>query len=520
MQFNIVWAGAREAIVEVRDGGTFHTLAPWRLFVDGEDRGLTDTVETYIDGLCPGRKHVISACREDGTGRVETSVTCAEESALLNVRDFGASGDGEHDDTAAIQAAIMCCPPQGRVLVPEGRYRVTNLFLASETTLELAEGAVLSARTDRESFAWMPGTVKLSGGDLLPLGTWEGESVRMFAGILNGVNVHDVTVCGRGCLDGNASWDEDNWWHEAKRIRIAARPRMAFFSECSGIDMAGIVVRDSPSWNIHPVLCERVSFQCMRIESPKVSPNTDGINPESCSGVVIRGCEFSVGDDCIAIKSGKLSKDSTLRPACTGLLVEQCYMHDGHGAVVLGSESAGGIKGLTVRDCLFERTDRGLRVKTRRGRGAEAVTEDVLFEHIRMRDVLTPFVVNSFYNCDPDGMSDYVQCRTALPVDERTPKIGVLVFHDIVAERAHAAAAYLTGLPESKVERIELHDVRVTMAPDAVSAVPAMAGGVDAMSKQGFIAQHVASLVLDGVVVEGCEGKSLQTTDVDEIVRV
>ncbi len=105
--------------------------------------------------------------------------------------------------------------------------------------------------------------------------------------------------------------------------------------------------------------------------------------------------KFSVGDDCIAIKSGKLGIQPELRPAMHDVLISHCYMHDGHGAVVLGSEAAGGIKDLTVSKCLFERTDRGLRVKTRRGRGKDAVNEGITFEHIRMDEVLTPFVVNS-----------------------------------------------------------------------------------------------------------------------------
>lgn len=100
--------------------------------------------------------------------------------------------------------------------------------------------------------------------------------------------------------------------------------------------------------------------------------------------------------------------------------------------------------------CLFERTDRGLRVKTRRGRGKDAVNEGITFEHIRMDKVLTPFVVNSFYFCDKDGKTDYVQSREALPVDDRTPGFGATTFCDIEATNCHAAAAYITGLPRAR----------------------------------------------------------------------
>ena len=294
---------------------------------------------------------------------------------------------------------------------------------------------------------------------------------------------------------------------------------MIFLSECENVSLAGFTVRNSPAWNIHPILCEHVDALCLSIEGPKNSHNTDGFDPESCGFVRILGCQFSVGDDCIAIKSGKLGIEPELRPATHDVLISHCYMHDGHGAVVLGSEAAGGIKDLTVSKCLFERTDRGLRVKTRRGRGKDAVNEGITFEHIRMDEVLTPFVVNSFYFCDKDGKTDYVQSRETLPVDDRTPGFGATTFCDIEATNCHAAAAYITGLPESKVTRLTFQDVHVTFADDAEPFVPAMACGVEPMVRQGIIAQNVKVLDLQNVVIEGQDGEELQLQNVDKVVR-
>ena len=319
---------------------------------------------------------------------------------------------------------------------------------------------------------------------------------------------------------------EDNWWNkDFKNIfrpeegREIARPRMIFLSECENVSLAGFTVRNSPAWNIHPILCEHVDALCLSIEGPKNSHNTDGFDPESCGFVRILGCQFSVGDDCIAIKSGKLGIEPELRPATHDVLISHCYMHDGHGAVVLGSEAAGGIKDLTVSKCLFERTDRGLRVKTRRGRGKDAVNEGITFEHIRMDKVLTPFVVNPFYFCDKDGKTDYVQSREALPVDDRTPGFGATTFCDIEATNCHAAAAYITGLPESKVTRLTFQDVHVTFAADAEPFVPAMACGVEPMVRQGIIAQNVKVLDLQNVRIEGQDGDELQLQNVDKVIR-
>lgn len=526
MNVSVTWRCARAAVIELDDAGYFELPDTWEVAVNGVAQGTTNRVETYVDGLVPGARNVVTFTCGD---RVETvGVTTPDEVVTLDVRDFGAKGDGVRDDTVSIQAAIMACPAGGRVLVPEGIYLVKSLFLKSDINIELAEGACIKARFDRPNLAYMPATQQVAenagyaGSGLMPLGTWEGSSMSEYCSLITGFGVSDVCIYGRGGIDGQATHDEGNWWHNPKAIvnheadREIARPRMVFLSECSNIALVGITVQNSPAWNIHPVLCDHVDGLCLTIISRKDSPNTDGFNPESCSFVRIMGCHFSVGDDCIAIKSGKLDMPRVLRPATHDMYVAHCYMHDGHGSVVIGSEAAGGVKDLTVRKCVFERTDRGLRVKTRRGRGKDAVNEGIVFDDIRMTDVLVPFVINSFYFCDVDGKSDYVQNREALPVDDRTPRVGTVTFRNIEALSCHAAAGYITGLPESKIDRLELEHVHVTFAEDAQSFVPAMACGVDEMCRAGFIAQHVDTLVLDDVTIEG---DTFQLDDVDNVER-
>ncbi|MEF2649007.1 glycoside hydrolase family 28 protein [Collinsella tanakaei] len=524
MQLSVTWKCARAAVVELHDGNLFKTGEPWQIFINDVPRGETDRVVTYIDNLEP---QTVYRVRFERDGEVATTVIVTEdETFTLDVRAFGAAGDGVRDDTTSLQAAIMACPEKGRVLIPAGDYLISTLFLKSGISIELAEGATLKARFDRENLAYLPENIEgvpgtgYAGSGILPMGTWEGESRRMFCGAIMGLSVNDTVIYGHGVIDGQASFDEDNWWFEAKRIRIAARPRLIFLSECKNMNFAGITVRNSPSWNIHPVLSSRLGFWCLNIEGPKVSPNTDGLDPESCCSVTIKGCHFSVGDDCIAVKSGKLSMPRALRPPCRDLLIEQCYMHDGHGSITVGSEISGGVCGLTARNCLFERTDRGLRVKTRRGRGKDSVVVGVCFENIKMDSVLTPFVVNSFYFCDPDGKSEYVQCRDALPMDDRTPKVASLVFKDIEVNNCHAAAAYVTGLPESRIDMLELHNVHVDFAEDAQPSVPAMACGVDEMCRAGFIAEHVGTLLLDHVNIEGVDGDELVLDDVNKVERI
>ena len=153
--------------------------------------------------------------------------------------------------------------------------------------------------------------------------------------------------------------------------------------------------------------------ECRHFEHPHPqqlpSPNTDGIDPESCKNVNIIGNHVHVGDDCIALKSSKLFLGMKLHVPCENVIIRNCCLSRGHGGLVIGSEMSGGIKNVTVTQCLMDHTDRGLRVKTRRGRGKYAVIDGLAFRNVVMDGVLTPFVINMFYFCDPDGRTDYVQ---------------------------------------------------------------------------------------------------------------
>ena len=102
---------------------------------------------------------------------------------------------------------------------------------------------------------------------------------------------------------------------------------------------------------------------------------------------------------------------------------------------------------------------------------------------------------------------------------DRTPGFGATTFRDIEATSCHAAAAYITGLPESKVTRLTFQDVHVTFAEDAEPFVPAMACGVEPMVRQGIIAQNVKVLDLQNVVIEGQDGEELQLQNVDKVIR-
>ena len=499
---------------EIRDGGIFYTKEEYVVYLNGERYGKASETFLSLYGLKPDTSYCLEVVGE--TERACEYFSTNYEAYTLDVRDFGAKGDGVSDDTTFIQAAIMACPKDSRVLIPAGTYKVTSIFLKSNLKLELGKGAVLSAFTEREKRPIMPGMIEsYDENSELNLGTWEGNPLPMFGAVIHGMNVENVVIYGEGCLDGCASWE--NWWEQVRVMRGAWRPRMIFLNHCRNITIQGITVTNSPSWNIHPYFSTDLKFIAMKVLGPKVSPNTDALDPESCKNVDILGMYFSVGDDCIAVKSGKIYMGSKYKVPSENITIRQCLMRDGHGSITLGSEMAGGIQKLSVKECLFVNTDRGLRIKTRRGRGEDAVINKITFENIKMDGVMTPLVINSFYFCDPDGHTSYVRDKNPHPVDERTPYIKDLVFRNMECKNCHVAAAFFYGLPEQKIRSVTMENIAFSFAKDCRADVPAMMEGIEPVTRMGVYANNIKHLKMSHVTVEGQEGEAFIIENVDEL---
>ena len=528
MELKLVMKTARSVSFEIAEGGRYFTGKEYEVFLNGVSFGKTDRVITSLFGLKPETKYCIRAVSgrdggekgdtRDGGDFGELQVVTDYEFVTLDVREFGARGDGVQNDTAYIQAAIMACPPMGRVLIPAGKYKVNSLFLKSDLRMELEKGAELSADTVRWNYPVLPGMIEsYDEKEEYNLGSWEGNPLPMFSGILTGIYADNIVIYGEGEINGNASYD--NWWQEAKVMEGAFRPRLLFLNHCTNVKVQGLAFHDSPAWVIHPYFSKKLQFCSLTIENPQDSPNTDGLNPESCQDVRIEGIRFSLGDDCVAVKSGKIYMGKKYKTPSEAVHVRHCLMEDGHGAVTVGSEMAGGIRNLVVEDCIFRHTDRGLRIKTRRGRGKDGVLDDIVFRNISMDHVMTPFVANCFYFCDPDGKSGYVQSREACAADERTPLIKKLEFINIECRNCHVAAAYFEGLPEQPIEEIVMKNVAVSYAGQTRADVPAMSVGVSPCSRKGIYAGNVNKLVLSHVTVTGQEGEALECRNVKELVK-
>ncbi|MCM1252100.1 MAG: glycoside hydrolase family 28 protein [Clostridium sp.] len=518
MDIRLIMKTARSVTFELDDGGKYETAERYKLFLNDEEQKETNTVITSLYDLEPDTKYALTVKNQAGEKIGEASFKTDEEFVTINVKELGAAGDGVSDDTNFIQAAIMACPPKSRVLVPKGKYKITSIFLKSGINLEIAKGAELLAETDRKRFVKFPGLIEsYDEKEEYNLGTWEGNPLPMFAGIVSGIGVSDVKLYGEGVINGCAS--KDNWWNNPKVMNGAFRPRMLFLNHCERIQVQGLTFCNSPAWVIHPYFSNELMFAGLKVKNPQTSPNTDGLDPESCRKVEIAGVHFSLGDDCIAVKSGKVYMGKKHKTPSEDVHISHCLMEDGHGAVTVGSEIGAGVRNMVVEKCRFSHTDRGLRIKTRRGRGEDSILDEIIFRDIEMNHVMTPFTANAFYFCDPDGRTEYVQSREPYPVDERTPAMKHFLFENIQARNCHVAAAFFEGLPEQKIEKIEMRNCTISFAEDAKADVPIMSNGVEACTKKGLHAVNVEQLLLKNVTIEGVVGEELELQGVDKVER-
>jgi unsaturated rhamnogalacturonyl hydrolase len=163
--------------------------------------------------------------------------------------------------------------------------------------------------------------------------------------------------------------------------------RPSFFQpyRCKNVLIEGVTIVRSPMWEVHPVLSENVTVRNVTVSTH--GPNNDGCNPESCRDVLIEGCVFDVGDDCIAIKSGKNDDGRRVNVPSENIVVRGCTFKDGHGGVVLGSECSGHIRNVFVEDCAMDspNLERMLRFKNNAVRGG--ILENVFVRNVRVGTV-------------------------------------------------------------------------------------------------------------------------------------
>ncbi len=358
----------------------------------------------------------------------------------FNITDYGAVGDSTTLCTEAIQKAIDECNSQGggRVVVPAGKFLTGAIRLKSNVNLYVDKEATLLFST------------KLK--DYLPLvhSRYEGSELMNISALIYADEQENIALTGEGILDGQAS--RETWWglgRLGRPVQVPGRParnwpavdetilegmppvnperadlrgmnekqipveerifgqghylRVNFVQpfKCKNVLIEGVTIKRSPMWELHPLLCTNVTVR--NVKTITHGPNNDGCDPESCKDVLIEGCVFDTGDDCIAIKSGRNDDGRRIGVPCENLIIRNCIMKDGHAGVAIGSEISGDCRNVFVEDCIMDspNLERALRIKSNSLRGG--IVENIYFRNVKVGEVADAVVRVYFYYMEGDA---------------------------------------------------------------------------------------------------------------------
>lgn len=438
-------------------------------------------------------------------------IAFSSQAKTYDIRALGADPTGQVLCTEIIHSAIEQASAEGggTLYFPAGTYLTGPIHLKSNLTLHVESGALLRFSDRFEDY--LP---------FVPV-RWEGVFMRSFSPLIYAHGAENITLTGRGVLDGQGA----RWWKTHREIAVEIRdkgdilspnalqqlwdrenpditvsdyyrntlkrrffrPPFIQFLECRNVHIENLTLRNSPFWTINPEGCDDLLIQGVTIHNPEAGPNTDGINPSSCSNVRIANCFISVGDDCITIKSGRDADGRAYGRPCQNITITNCVMLSGHGGVVIGSEMSGGVKKVAISNCIFDGTDAGIRLKASRGRGGQV--EAVRVDNIVMNNIQkNAFIFDLFYD----------RSSQAEPVSERTPIFRNIHLSNITGNDIKKIG-YITGLEEMPIQEISFTNINLTAAT-------------------GFTARAGSRLRFHNVDFAVSEGPSIALTDCQDVV--
>ncbi len=333
----------------------------------------------------------------------------------FDVTRYGAKADGKTDCTAAFRKAIEEASRAGggRVVVREGVCLTGAIHLLSNVNLVVQKGATIKFDPNPKLYPMV-------------LTRFEGMECMNYSPFVYALDQQNIAITGGGTLDGQANGE--NWWPwggkrgskpdepNQRKARAALgemvekgvpvaerkfgdggylRPMFVQPYRCTNVQIQDITIVNSPMYEMHPVLCRNVTVRNVTVSSH--GPNNDGCDPESSVDVLIDGCTFDTGDDCIAIKSGRNADGRRLHSPSENIIVQNCNMKDGHGGVTMGSECSGGIRNIFAQDCRMDspNLDRVLRFKNNAIRGG--VIEHVYLRNVKCGQVASAAIDVDFY---------------------------------------------------------------------------------------------------------------------------
>ena len=449
----------------------------------------------------------------------------------VNIKDFGAVADGKTLNTEAINKAILEVSSQGggKVIVPQGLWLTGPIELQSNVNLYTEENALILFS---DKFNDYP-IIETS---------FEGLETRRCQSPISAVNAENIAITGHGVFDGagdswrpvkkgkmtESQWKsllasggvvENNVWYPTEgslkgakackefnnpegieteeqwnEIRPWLRPVLLSLAKCKKVLLEGVTFKNSPSWCLHPLSCEHITIDGVKVFNPWYSQNGDALDLESCTNALVINNVFDAGDDAICIKSGKDEDGRRRGEPCQNVIVKNNVVLHGHGGFVVGSEMSGGVKNIYVSDCTFLGTDVGLRFKSTRGRGG--VVENIYIHNINMIDIPhEALLFDLFYGGKAAGEETAEELAGRMkaevpPVTEETPAFRDIYISNVTA-RGVGRAMFFNGLPEMPIRNVHIKDVTVSRA------------------EKGIEISQAENVTIENTVVES-EGEMLQ----------
>lgn len=417
----------------------------------------------------------------------------------LSILKTGARPDGYTLNTQAINQAIETLHRRGGgvVLVPAGLWLTGPLVLKSNINLHLAIGATLLFTKDFDQYP-------------LVEGNWEGMPQMRNQSPVSATGATNIAITGQGIIDGNGdAWrmvkkdklTETQWkklaesggivsedgktWYPSEKTRKGSglqnpgvispekdssffagikdflRPNLVVLANCKNVLLEGVTFQNSPAWCLHPLLCENLTVRNVFVKNPWYAQNGDGIDAESCKGVLIENSVFDVGDDALCMKSGRDAEGRKRGRPIEDVIIRGCTVYAAHGGFVIGSEMSGGARNIYVSQCSFIGTDIGLRFKTTRGRGG--VVENIFIRDIFMKDIPAEAILFDMYYMAKDpvvlaGEKRELPKVEFRPVNETTPQFRNFQISNVYCNGAEKGI-FVRGLPEMHVKDVVLENM-------------------------------------------------------------
>ncbi|MGA7238593.1 MAG: glycoside hydrolase family 28 protein [Bryobacteraceae bacterium] len=428
-----------------------------------------------------------------------TSASAWSAGPVFNILDYGARNDGSASATGAIRSAIEAAKAVGggTVFVPAGKYITGPIQLISNLTLNIDSGATMEVQATSELPFWK--------------GRSEGTDATTLMPLISGANLENVAITGRGTIiTSQAEWRKllppgdgrAGWTDVLRRLNLKqpvpaedyqkAAPFLVHvfvgFTESKNILIDGIHILGAPGWTVHILYSEKVIIRNVNIETVDI-PGRDGIDIDSSRDVIISNCFLDTGDDDICLKSGKDADGRRVNRPTENVTITNCVMHRGHGAVAIGSETSGSIRNVTASNIVCQGTEKGVRIKSARGRGA--IMENFRFSNWTMENVGTAIHVTGYYG---QGGPE--------PVSERTPIVRDIGISNMTIKNSPVVIS-VEGLSELPVSGLRISDVTGT---GAIGMRAAHTVGmelhnvqIDAESGPAFLIQDSKDLELDDV---------------------